>query len=152
MMVDGVYGVHFAVWAPNAQRVSVVGGFNAWDGRRHQMRKRIDSGVWEIFAPDIGEGTVYKYEIVGKSGRLLPLKADPLAFVGEVAKERGDTRGGDGEDFFDRSAVPRPRWDGRHVSGYALAPIQSRSPSLSSSCPLFSTAQEKPGWPEHARR
>jgi 1,4-alpha-glucan branching enzyme len=84
MMVDGVYGVHFAVWAPNARRVSVVGGFNAWDGRRHQMRKRIDSGIWEIFAPDIGEGTVYKYEIVGKEGTLLPLKADPLAFASEL--------------------------------------------------------------------
>ena len=84
MMVDGIHGVHFAVWAPNARRVSVVGGFNAWDGRRHQMRKRIDSGIWEIFAPDIGEGTVYKYEIVGKTGVLLPLKADPLAFASEL--------------------------------------------------------------------
>ena len=84
MMINGVYGVHFAVWAPNARRVSVVGGFNAWDGRRHQMRKRIDSGIWEIFAPDIGEGTVYKYEIVGKTGVLLPLKADPLAFASEL--------------------------------------------------------------------
>ena len=84
MVVDGIYGVHFAVWAPNARRVSVVGGFNAWDGRRHQMRKRIDSGLWEIFAPDIGEGTVYKYEIVGKTGVLLPLKADPLAFASEL--------------------------------------------------------------------
>jgi 1,4-alpha-glucan branching enzyme len=84
MVVDGVHGVHFSVWAPNARRVSVVGGFNAWDGRRHQMRKRIDSGLWEIFAPDIGEGTVYKYEIVGKTGVLLPLKADPLAFASEL--------------------------------------------------------------------
>jgi 1,4-alpha-glucan branching enzyme len=84
MVVDGIPGVHFAVWAPNARRVSVVGGFNAWDGRRHQMRKRIDSGLWEIFAPDIGEGTVYKYEIVGKTGVLLPLKADPLAFASEL--------------------------------------------------------------------
>ncbi len=77
-------GVHFAVWAPNARRVSVVGDFNAWDGRRHQMRKRVDSGVWEIFAPDIGEGTVYKYEIVGKQGKVLPLKADPLGFASEL--------------------------------------------------------------------
>ncbi len=84
MSIDGVAGVHFAVWAPNASRVSVVGGFNAWDGRRHQMRKRIDSGIWEIFAPDIGEGTVYKYEIAGKNGVLLPLKADPLAFASEL--------------------------------------------------------------------
>jgi len=87
MEVDGVWGVHFAVWAPNARRVSVVGGFNAWDGRRHQMRKRIDSGIWEIFAPDIGEGTVYKFEIIGKQGRLLPLKADPFAFASELRPE-----------------------------------------------------------------
>ena len=53
------------VWAPNASRVSVVGDFNGWDGRRCQMRKRIDSGLWEIFAPGLGEGAVYKYEIVG---------------------------------------------------------------------------------------
>ena len=61
---DGADGVHFAVWAPNASRVSVVGDFNAWDGRRHPMRKRIDSGLWEIFAPEVGEGAVYKYEII----------------------------------------------------------------------------------------
>ncbi len=83
MTVDGVSGVHFAVWAPNARRVSVVGDFNAWDGRRHPMRKRIDSGLWEIFAPDIGEGAIYKYEIVGADGRLQPLKADPLGFAAE---------------------------------------------------------------------
>ncbi|MGE0419587.1 MAG: 1,4-alpha-glucan branching protein GlgB [Acetobacteraceae bacterium] len=83
MTVDGVDGVHFAVWAPHAHRVSVVGDFNAWDGRRHPMRKRIDSGLWEIFAPDIGVGTVYKYEIVGTDGRLQPLKADPFGFAAE---------------------------------------------------------------------
>ncbi len=77
-------GVHFAVWAPNARRVSVVGDFNAWDGRRHQMRKRIDSGLWEIFAPDIGEGAVYKFEIIGRDGALLPLKADPFGFAAEL--------------------------------------------------------------------
>ena len=69
MTLDGVDGVHFAVWAPNARRVSVVGDFNAWDGRRHPMRKRIDSGLWEIFAPGIGEGAVYKFEIVGRRRR-----------------------------------------------------------------------------------
>jgi 1,4-alpha-glucan branching enzyme len=84
MAIDGIGGVHFAVWAPNARHVSVVGDFNAWDGRRHQMRKRIDSGLWEIFAPDIGEGTVYKFEIVGSDGVLLPLKADPLGFASEL--------------------------------------------------------------------
>ena len=80
----GVAGVNFAVWAPNASRVSVVGDFNAWDGRRHQMRRRVDSGIWEIFAPGIGEGAVYKYEIVAADGRLLPLKADPFGFGSEM--------------------------------------------------------------------
>ncbi len=81
---EGVAGVHFAVWAPHAQRVSVVADFNAWDGRRHQMRKRVDSGIWEIFAPEVGEGAVYKYEIVGADGTLLPLKADPFGFGSEL--------------------------------------------------------------------
>ncbi len=76
--------MHFAVWAPNARRVSVVGDFNAWDGRRHPMRKRIDSGLWEIFAPGIGEGAVYKFEIVGADGTLQPLKADPFGFAAEL--------------------------------------------------------------------
>ncbi|MGH8122580.1 MAG: GlgB N-terminal domain-containing protein, partial [Rudaea sp.] len=81
---QGAAGVHFAVWAPNAQRVSVVGDFNRWDGRTHQMRKRIDSGLWEIFAPGLGAGTVYKFEIVGAGGSLLPLKADPFGFGAEL--------------------------------------------------------------------
>ena len=77
---EGATGTHFAVWAPNARRVSVVGDFNAWDGRRHTMRRRGSTGVWEIFVPSIGEGTVYKYEIVGLDGRTCPLKADPVGF------------------------------------------------------------------------
>ena len=81
---EGVAGVHFAVWAPNAQRVSVVGDFNEWDGRRLAMRKRIESGIWEIFAPGVESGTRYKYEILGRDGRLLPLKADPVGFQGEL--------------------------------------------------------------------
>jgi 1,4-alpha-glucan branching enzyme len=81
---EGAEGVSFAVWAPNAGRVSVVGDFNAWDGRRHQMRKRVDSGLWEIFVPDVGEGTVYKFEIVGANGALQPLKADPFGFAAEL--------------------------------------------------------------------
>jgi 1,4-alpha-glucan branching enzyme len=84
MTLDGVAGVHFAVWAPHASRVSVVGDFNAWDGRRHPMRKRIDSGLWEIFAPAIDEGAVYKFEIVAADGRLQPLKADPFGFAAEL--------------------------------------------------------------------
>jgi 1,4-alpha-glucan branching enzyme len=81
---EGVDGVLFAVWAPNARRVSVVGDFNSWDGRRHVMRKRPGSGIWEIFLPDIAEGAVYKYEIVGGDGKLLPLKSDPYGFAAEV--------------------------------------------------------------------
>ncbi|MBO9581193.1 MAG: 1,4-alpha-glucan branching protein GlgB [Sphingobium sp.] len=81
---EGANGVHFAVWAPNARRVSVVGDFNDWDGRRHLMRNRQDIGVWEIFIPDIGAWRAYKYEIVGPDGATLPLKADPFAFASEV--------------------------------------------------------------------
>ncbi|RFB74995.1 1,4-alpha-glucan branching protein GlgB [Methylovirgula sp. 4M-Z18] len=83
MTHEGVEGVLFCVWAPHAKRVSVVGDFNAWDGRRHQMRKRVDSGLWEIFAPGLGEGAIYKYEIVGPDDVVLPLKADPFGFGSE---------------------------------------------------------------------
>ncbi len=81
---EGADGVHFAVWAPNAARVSVVGDFNDWDARRHVMRKRMDIGVWEIFVPDIAEGRAYKYQITAADGTVLPLKADPFAFASEL--------------------------------------------------------------------
>ena len=77
--IYGVQGVRFAVWAPNAQRVSVVGGFNNWDGRRNPMRLRHQAGIWELFVPRLGAGERYKYEIIGANGELLPLKFDPLA-------------------------------------------------------------------------
>jgi 1,4-alpha-glucan branching enzyme len=80
---QGVEGTHFAVWAPNAQRVSVVGDFNIWDGRRHPMRRRGATGVWEIFVPGLGEGATYKYEIRGPHGEIGPLKADPVGFGSE---------------------------------------------------------------------
>jgi len=80
--VEGVAGVAFAVFAPNARRVSVVGDFNLWDGRRHAMRVR-GNGFWEIFLPGIDVGERYKYEIIGPDGRLIPLKADPVAFAAE---------------------------------------------------------------------
>jgi 1,4-alpha-glucan branching enzyme len=76
---ERVEGVGFSVWAPNARRVSVVGDFNSWDGRRHPMRLRHPAGVWELFVPRLGAGERYKYELVGAHGDLLPLKADPLA-------------------------------------------------------------------------
>ncbi|HEX3861907.1 MAG TPA: 1,4-alpha-glucan branching protein GlgB [Stellaceae bacterium] len=76
---ESVEGVAFAVWAPSAQRVSVVGDFNQWDGRRMPMRRRHAGGFWEIFVPGLHPGHIYKYEIVGPTGELLPLKADPYA-------------------------------------------------------------------------
>ncbi len=80
--IEGVGGTSFAVWAPNARRVSVVGDFNFWDGRRHAMRKH-PGGVWEIFVPGVGDSAVYKYEIRGYEGNILPLKADPFGFRAE---------------------------------------------------------------------
>jgi 1,4-alpha-glucan branching enzyme len=81
---EGARGVHFAIWAPNARRVSVVGDFNDWDGRRHLMRRRLDVGVWEIFIPDIADHRAYKFEIIGAQGLLEPLKSDPFAFASEL--------------------------------------------------------------------
>ncbi len=81
--IDGVEGYRFAVWAPNAQRVSLVGDFNGWDGRRHPMRLRHQAGVWELFVPNCRTGERYKFEIRAQDGTLLPLKADPLAFAAE---------------------------------------------------------------------
>ena len=76
--IDEIKGVYFSVWAPEAIRVSVVGDFNCWDGRRHQMRKIGDSGIYEIFIPELKEGEIYKYEIKTKRGEPM-LKADPYA-------------------------------------------------------------------------
>jgi 1,4-alpha-glucan branching enzyme len=83
MTVAGVTGVHFAVWAPNAQRVSVIGDFNRWDGRTHVMRRLIPSGIWEIFLPELPDGACYKYEVRTPAGHLLQ-KADPYARRFEV--------------------------------------------------------------------
>jgi 1,4-alpha-glucan branching enzyme len=82
--MDGVAGTSFAVWAPNASRVSVVGEFNLWDGRRHPMRLRRECGVWEIFLPGVLAGTAYKFELLDANGRLLPQKADPFARQSEL--------------------------------------------------------------------
>ncbi|MCK0196584.1 1,4-alpha-glucan branching protein GlgB [Ancylobacter sp. 6x-1] len=112
---EGVDGVAFAVWAPNASRVSVVGDFNRWDGRLHQMRKRVDSGLWEIFAPGIGADAIYKFEIVSADGRLLPLKADPFGQRGEFRPATGSVVASaepfhwTDEDFLARRANADPR-------------------------------------------
>ena len=82
MDVDEVTGVHFSVWAPHAQRVSVVGDWNNWDGRIHPLRKLMPSGVWEIFLPGVHEGAHYKFEIRGPHGEIL-MKTDPFAFYAQ---------------------------------------------------------------------
>ena len=82
--VAGAQGVHFAVWAPNAQRVSVVGDFNLWDGRANPMRNMGPTGIWEIFMPGLEEGALYKFEILSRAGHHLGLKSDPYGFSSEV--------------------------------------------------------------------
>ncbi|HEY7247233.1 MAG TPA: 1,4-alpha-glucan branching protein GlgB [Xanthobacteraceae bacterium] len=101
MTLDGVAGAGFAVFAPSAQRVSVVGDFNAWDGRRHAMRVR-GNGFWEIFVPGVQAGEKYKYEIIAGEGRLLPLKSDPLAFAAELRPRTASI-------VVDHAKIPRPR-------------------------------------------
>lgn len=80
MSIGKVAGTRFAVWAPNARRVSVVGDFNAWDARRHVMRRCGGTGVWELFVPDVADGAPYKYAMIGADGQDLPLRADPIGF------------------------------------------------------------------------
>ncbi|MHA7776874.1 1,4-alpha-glucan branching protein GlgB [Roseibium sp. M-1] len=107
---EGAGGVHFAVWAPNASRVSVIGDFNGWDGRRTLMRRRGATGVWEVFVPGLAEGEVYKYELLTKDGTLLPQKADPVGFGAEHPPRTGSVvRNIDGHawsdgDWLDRRA------------------------------------------------
>ncbi|MFV0338217.1 MAG: 1,4-alpha-glucan branching protein GlgB [Chthoniobacterales bacterium] len=85
---EGVTGCHFAVWAPNAQRVSVVGDWNSWDGRVHAMRQMLPSGVWEIFIPGLHVGEHYKFEIRGPHGDVF-LKTDPFAYFAQHGKQTG---------------------------------------------------------------
>jgi 1,4-alpha-glucan branching enzyme len=101
MVLDDVAGVAFAVFAPSARRVSVVGDFNLWDGRRHAMRVR-GNGFWEIFVPEAGAGDKYKYEIIGPDGRMLPLKSDPLAFATELRPSTASI-------VVDQDAIARPQ-------------------------------------------
>jgi 1,4-alpha-glucan branching enzyme len=106
---EGVEGVHFAVWAPNAERVSVVGDFNVWDGRRNVMRRRGATGVWELFLPGLTEGTIYKYEIRANGGAILPLKADPVGFGSEHPPRTGSVvRRIEGADWTDGDWMSAP--------------------------------------------
>jgi 1,4-alpha-glucan branching enzyme len=87
--LDGVQGIAFAVWAPNARRVSVIGPFNQWDGRRHPMRLHPACGVWELFIPGLGPGLPYKFEIKGPAGVPLEPKSDPYALEQELPPQTG---------------------------------------------------------------
>ncbi len=82
--VDGVRGVHFAVWAPNAYRVSVIGDFNGWDARVHPMRLHVDAGIWELFIPGVGEGAMYKYDLRSRFDGFQAQKTDPYGFFQEM--------------------------------------------------------------------
>lgn len=123
--LEGVRGVHFSVWAPNAQRVSVVGDFNRWDGRHHPMCQRGPSGLWELFVPGLEQGAVYKYEIKGQ-GDFLGIKSDPYAFAAElrpntasVVWDHAPYRWSDDEWMAQRR---KTAWSDRPISVYEVHP------------------------------
>ncbi|MDP3366955.1 MAG: 1,4-alpha-glucan branching protein GlgB [Pseudomonas sp.] len=116
---EGVPGVRFAVWAPNARRVSVLGDFNSWDGRRHPMRLRYPAGVWELFIPRLQPGECYKYEILGPHG-VLPLRADPMAQATETPPATA-SRVPQGEAFAWQDQQWMSEREQRHASQAPLA-------------------------------
>jgi len=122
--VGDITGVHFGVWAPNAQRVSVVGDFNRWDGRVHPMRKLVPSGVWELFIPEIPEGACYKFEVRTDGGHLLE-KADPYARYFEVPPRSASVIWKDGDFEWNDADWIRERqaagsWHDRPMSVYEV--------------------------------
>ena len=114
--ISGVAGICFAVWAPNAERVSVVGEFNRWDGRIHPMRSRGDSGVWELFLPGLPSGALYKYEIRNRNGALM-VKTDPYANEFELRPSTAARAGAKSTHRWHDSAWMRQRetWDWLHA-------------------------------------
>jgi 1,4-alpha-glucan branching enzyme len=122
--IAGIKGVHFSVWAPNALRVSVVGDFNRWDGRVHPMRSRGNSGVWEIFIPELSAGAIYKFEIRSRLGELPFLKADPYAFKAELRPKSGSVVASlDGYTWNDGAwmhARPAREWLAEPISIYEV--------------------------------
>ena len=123
--INGVTGTAFAVWAPAARAVSVVGDFNSWDGRLHAMRSLGSSGIWELFLPDVGAGQRYKYEILTGDGEML-LKADPYAQETEVPPKTASVIHQPGHQLEQRTTPPS--WP----SAVSSSRSQSRSPSTRS--------------------
>ena len=121
--VDGVRGVLFAVWAPNAERVSVVGDFNRWDGRCHPLRVRGGSGVWELFVPDLAPGVMYKYEIRNRHTGDLSVKADPYGQHFEVRPSTAALVGASDYQWNDQDWMDRRRhhnWQHEPMSIYEV--------------------------------
>jgi 1,4-alpha-glucan branching enzyme len=109
-LVGETEGFLFAVWAPNARHVSLVGEFNTWDTRAHPMRSRHDGGIWELFVPDFDAGSRYKFQIIGPGGEALPQRSDPLAFAAEHPPETASIARG----------LPEPAWsDGEWMEARA---------------------------------
>jgi 1,4-alpha-glucan branching enzyme len=139
LAIEGVTGIRFAVWAPNAERVSVVGTFNHWDGRSHPMSVRGDSGIWELFVPELRAGELYKYEVLGRGSRELRLKADPYgaAFENRPATAAVTTAPStfqwDDAEWMQRKArLPRlaPRFDACGRADLQSAAVGGRFPRL----------------------
>jgi 1,4-alpha-glucan branching enzyme len=127
LTLGAVAGVHFAVWAPNAQRVSVIGDFNHWDGRAHVMRRLVPSGIWEIFVPDLADGDCYKFEVRTTAGHLLH-KADPFARRFEVPPNTASIIWTDGaytwhdQDWLRDHRVAQDAWRERPMAVYEVHP------------------------------
>jgi 1,4-alpha-glucan branching enzyme len=132
--MEGVTGVAFAVWAPSARSVSVVGDFNSWDGRLHPMRSLGPTGIWELFVPDVPEGSRYKYEIRAKDGAIL-LRADPYAFAAEVPPQTASVVHKPKHEWQDQEWYDRHRVDGPplrepmsiyevHLGSWRLNPLE----------------------------
>jgi 1,4-alpha-glucan branching enzyme len=121
--IDGVTGVAFAVWAPSARSVSVVGDFNSWDGRLHPMRSLGSSGIWELFVPDVPEGARYKYELRAQDGSIL-LRADPYAAAAEVPPQTASVVHRPHHEWRDGAWMSEQRVDGpplrRPISVYEV--------------------------------
>ena len=138
---EGFRGVHFAVWAPNAERVSVVGNFNHWDGRRNPMRSRGPSGIWEIFVPDLSQGEVYKFEIKSRHRQLPRREGRPLRLRGRAPAQDRVRRLGrhPGSQWHDDEWMKEP--GGRRRQG-----SMRRSRSTSSTSALWRT-EGRGRWP-----